>query len=146
MNLSFQEKSAWGLLGGILVVSAYYFPTALRVIEETGHPVPLIVVSAVGVAAIVVIETVYHIVIAVSGDTQLDERDRFIDLKAERNGGFALGLALVSLVGHIVLQYIRLEGQGPNALTLAFYIIGAMTVSECVKLMSQIWYYRKDAL
>jgi hypothetical protein len=146
MNLSFQEKSAWGLLAGILVVSAFYFPAALRIIADTGHPVPLIVVSAVGVAAIVVIETVYHVVIAVSGDTQVDERDRFIDLKAERNGGFALGLALVSLVGHIVLQYIRLEGQGPNALTLAIYIIGAMTVAECVKLISQIWYYRTDAL
>ena len=51
MNLSFQEKSAWGLLAGILLVSGYYFPAALAVVEQTGHPVPLLLVSIGGVVA-----------------------------------------------------------------------------------------------
>lgn len=146
MNLSFQEKSAWGLLAGILIVSAWYFPAALAVVAESRHPFPLLAVSIGGVVAIVVIETLYHIVIAVTGGTQTDERDTIIDLKAERNGGFALGAGLFSLVGFVVLQYIRLEGSGPNPLAIVVYIIGALTLSEVVKLASQIWFYRSDAL
>jgi len=145
MNLSFQEKSAWGLLAGILLVSAYYFPMALKVVAETHHPVALLAVSIGGVIAIVVIETIYHIVIAVTGSTHTDERDVLIELKAERNGGFALGVALFLLVGHIVQQNIMLAGQGPGALTIVIYIIAALTWSEVAKLTSQIWYYRAGA-
>ena len=146
MNLSFQEKSAWGLLAGILLVSAYYFPAALAVVERTGHPVPLLLVSIGGVVAIVVIEVIYHILIAVSGDTRTDERDALIDLKAGRNGALILGVALFSLIGHVVWQYIRLEGTGPNPLTIVVYIVGALTLAEVARLVSQIWYYRTDAL
>ena len=143
MDMSFQEKSAWGLLAGILIVSAYYFPVALRVVAETNHPAALIGVSVGGVVAITVIETIYHIIIAATGNTQSDERDAMIDLKAERNGGLGLGLSLFVLIGYIVQQYIALAGQGPGALTIVIYILGALALSEVAKLVSQIWYYRR---
>jgi len=55
MDLSFQEQSAWGLLAGILVVSAFYFPAALNIVEYAGDPVALIAISAVGVVALIII-------------------------------------------------------------------------------------------
>ena len=143
MDMSFQEKSAWGLLAGILIVSAYYFPVALKVVAQTNHAAALIGVSVGGVIAITVIETIYHIIIAATGSTQSDERDAMIDLKAERNGGLGLGLGLFVLIGYIVQQHIALAGQGPGALTIVIYILGALTLSEVAKLVSQIWYYRR---
>lgn len=142
MDLSFQEKSAWGLLAGILVVSAFYFPNALQIVEYTGNPVALIAISVVGVIALVVIEVIYHIIIAIPGGDEFDERDALIDLKAERNGGFVLGFSLFMLVGLIILENAVLGGTGPSPLLIAVYIIAALTFSEVAKLASQIWYYR----
>ena len=142
MDLSFQEKSAWGLLAGILIVSAFYFPAALNIVEYAGNPAALIAISVVGVVALVVIEVIYHIIIVIPGGDESDERDQLIDLKAERNGGLVLGLTLFLLVGHIITQNVLAAGSGPSALLIAVYIIAAITASEVAKLASQIWFYR----
>ena len=142
MDLSFQEKSAWGLLAGILVVSAVYFPAALDIVEYAGNPIALIAISAVGVIALVVIEVVYHIIIAIPGGDDSDERDQLIDLKAERNAGFVLGIALFVLVGHIIVVSIVPQAPQLSVLLVGVYIIAALTLSEVAKLVSQIWYYR----
>ena len=142
MDLSFQEKSAWGLLAGILLVSAFYFPNALRIVEYAENPVALIAISIVGVIALVIIEAIYHAIIAVAGGDETDERDTLIDLKAERNGGFVLGISLFIVVGHIIAQSVIPERPNLSVLTVAVYIIAALTVSEVAKLASQIWYYR----
>ena len=142
MDLSFQEKSAWGLLSGILVVSAFYFPRALDIVEYAGNPIALIAISVVGVIALVVIEVIYHIIIAIPGGDESDERDKLIDLKAERNGGLVLAIALFVLVGHIIAENVLQSGTGPSALLIAVYIIASLTASEVAKLASQIWFYR----
>jgi len=142
MDLSFQEKSAWGLLAGILVVSAFYFPAALNIVEYAGNPIALIAISVVGVVALIIIETIYHAVIALAGGDETDERDALIDLKAERNAGFVLGLALFVLVGHIIVVSIVPHAPQLSVLLVGVYIIAALTLSEVAKLVSQIWYYR----
>lgn len=142
VDLSFQEKSAWGLLSGILVVSAGYFPSAVRIVETTDNPVALIAISVVGVVALIIIEAVYHAIIAVAGGDQTDERDALIDLKAERNGGFVLGISLFLIVGHIIATSVIPERPEPSVLLVGVYIIAALTLSEVAKLTSQIWYYR----
>jgi hypothetical protein len=147
MDMSFQEKSAWGLLLGIVLVSVFYFPAALNIVEAAPEDAvgaaPLIAISVVGVIALVVIEIVYHAFVAsLSRDTDSDERDALIDLKAERNGGFALGIGLFWLVGHIVARSVLQPLGVPGAMEIVIYILLALTVSEIVKLMSQLWYYR----
>ena len=142
MDLSFQEKSAWGLLAGILVVSAFYFPRALDIVEYAGNPIALIAISVIGVIALVVIEIVYHIIIAIPGGDEADERDALIDLKAERNAGFVLGFSLFVLVGHIIVVSIVPHAPELSVLLVGVYIIAALTLSEVAKLVSQIWYYR----
>jgi len=142
MDLSFQEKSAWGLLAGILVVSAGYFPNAIRIVETTDNPVALIGISVAGIVALIIIEAVYHAIIAAAGGDETDERDALIDLKAERNGGFVLGIALFMLVGHIIVASVIPERAEPSVLLVGVYIIAALTLSEVAKLISQIWYYR----
>ena len=148
MDMSFKEKSAWGLLLGIVLVSVFYFPAALRIVAEApagpSRAVPLITISVIGVIALVLIEVIYHAFIAglSGGGAASDERDALIDLKAERNGGFALGFGLVWLVGHIVIQSVFAAASVPGAMEIAVYILLALTASEVARLLSQLWYYR----
>ena len=146
MDLSFQEKSAWGLLIGIGVVSYFYFPAAFDVADRVPHGAPLIALSVIGVIALIVIEAVYHAIIAVtSGDESMDERDVMFSLKSERIAGYALGVGLFWLVGHIIATH-SMQGREPvGALTIAVWVIFAITVSEVTKLVAQIWYYRANA-
>lgn len=142
MDLSFQEKSAWGLLFGIVLVSLYYFPAAFEVAARVPHGAPLIAISAVGVIALVVIEIIYHAFIAVGSGDQSDERDALIDLKSERNASYVLGIALFSLIGNIIARSSMQAYTVPNPLEIAVLIILAITASEVAKLICQIWYYR----
>lgn len=142
MDLSFQEKSAWGLLLGIVIVSFFYFPAAFEIVAETPHGGALIGISIAGIIALIVIEGIYHALIATSSGEETDERDRLIGLRAERNSGYVLGICLFWLVGHIIVNSTVLPSAVPNALEIAVYILLAITVSEVSKLLWQIWYYR----
>ena len=143
MDLSFQEKSAWGLILGLTLVSAWYFPLAFRIAENAPNGIPLIVITIGGTIALVVIEIVYHIFIAAgSSEHESDERDVLIDLKAERNSGIVLGLGLFWLIGFIVAQSVLGAYPVPNPLEIVVWIMLTITVAEIVKLFSQIWYYR----
>lgn len=146
MDLTFQEKSAWGLLAGIAVVSYFYFPAAFEVARTVPHGAPLIAISVAGVIALIVIEGIYHAVIAVrSGDTEMDERDVLFDLKSERNASIVLGVGLFCLIGHIIATH-SIDGRVPvGGLTIAVWVLFALTVSEVAKLISQIVYYRTHA-
>lgn len=146
MDLTFQEKSAWGLLAGIGIVSWFYFPAAFEVANRVPHGVPLIALSAVGVIALVIIEAIYHAFIAVSSRTvEKDERDVLFDLKSERNAGYVLGIGLFTLVGHIIATH-SIDDRAPvGGLTIAVWVLLALTVSEIAKLVSQICYYRFGA-
>lgn len=145
MDLSFQEKSALGLLIGLGVVSFYFFPAAFEIVEQGDEARSLVGLMIGGIIVLVLIEIAYHALIAmVSTKTAdaSDERDKLIDLKAERNAGFVLGFALFTLVGFIVLQSEIGAYPVPSPLGIAVWIMLAITVSEISKLASQIWYYR----
>ena len=143
--MSFQEKSAWGMLVGIFVVSLFYFPAAFRVVEAANEPIALIALIVVGTIALVVIEVLYHTVIAVSAPREAnrtDERDQLIDLKSERNSSFLLGFSLFTLIGWILLANAVQSESAPGPLGIVVYIMLAISVAEMIKLASQIWYYR----
>lgn len=143
--MSFQEKSAWGMLLGILLVSLFYFPAAFRVVEHANEPIALIALIVVGTIALVGIEVVYHTVIAASAPREAnraDERDQLIDLKSERNSSFLLGFCLFSLIGWVLLANVFQSENAPGSLGIVVYIMLAISVAEMIKLASQIWYYR----
>ena len=140
--MSFSEKSAWGLLIGLVIMSWWYFPRAFAVAEATDNPFALGAISVVFVVGLVIFEAVYHAVVAARAGDETDERDQLFDIKAERNAGFVLGIALFSLVGHIFAT-TAVPGLGVmTPLLIAVWIILAITVSEISKVLWQIWYYR----
>ena len=145
MNMSFSEKSAWGLLVGLGLMSWWYFPRAFAIVGQTDNPVALVAISVVCVIGLIIFEAVYHAVIAASGGDETDERDRMIDMKAERNAGFVLGIGLFTLVGHILVTTTVPELATMSSLEIAVWILLALTVSELSKVLWQIWYYRAGA-
>ena len=145
MNMSFSEKSAWGLLIGLVIMSLWYFPRAFATVEASGNPIALGAISVVCVVGLVIFEAVYHAVIAPHGGDVEDERDRLFDLKAERNAGFVLGIALFILVGRILATTTVPELGAMTPLVIAVWILFAITVSEISKVLWQIWYYRTSS-
>ena len=140
--MSFSEKSAWGLLIGLVVMSWWDFPRAFAVVDASDNPMALGTISVVCVIGLVIFEAVYHAVIAAHGSDVEDERDRYFDQKAERNAGFVLGIALCTLVGHIFATTAVPELGAMTPLLIAVWILFAITVSEISKVLWQIWYYR----
>jgi hypothetical protein len=142
MNMSFSEKSAWGLLIGLVIMSWWYFPRAFAIVDASDGPAALGAISVFCVIGLVIFEAVYHAVIAARGGEETDERDQLFNLKAERNAGFVLGIALFTLVGRILATSAVPELGAMTALVIAVWILFAITVSEISKVLWQIWYYR----
>lgn len=145
MDFSFQEKSAWGSMAAIVLAGIWYFPKALVVVRTSDSAVALVAVSVIWVILLIIVQVVYHTLIAVAapGDAgKTDERDRLIDLKAERNASFILGFGLFWLIGWIVAQSIIGAYPVPQPLEIVVWLLLAVTISEVAKLVSQIWHYR----
>lgn len=145
MDLSFEEKSAWGSLAAIVLAGLWYFPKALAVVRTSENPIALIAVSVLWVILLVIVEVVYHTIIAAISPRdagKADERDRLINLKAERNASFVLGFCLFTLIAWIVCQSVLQAYAVPQPLEIVVLILLAVTVSEAAKLMSQLWQYR----
>jgi hypothetical protein len=144
MDMSFKEKSTWGLLLGIVAVSIYFFPRALHAVDIAQNSGPLIGLSIAGVIALIIFQIIYHSVIAATarGVMEADERDKLIDLKAERLAGFALGFTLFWIIGRIIITTVRPDFPEPSVLTVAIWLLAALTASEIVKLLAVIAHYR----
>lgn len=145
MNVSFQEKSAFGMLLGLALVSMFYFPAAFQVARAVDSAIPLLALIAVGTVVLVVIEVIYHTIIAAASpkdaDTS-DERDHLIELKSDRNAGWLLGFGLFWLIGWILIRNVLDAASTPPPLEIAVYLMLAITVAEIGKFASQIFYYR----
>lgn len=140
MNMSFQEKSVWISLITTLLVFGYYF---VKVIEwMTGGEIygpEIIGLFIVVVVAMIVIEAVSHIALALSSvkEAELyeDERDQLIELKATRNAYYLLASGVWVAAGSMLLS--------PSPLMMANVILFFFILSEITGFSSQLFYYRK---
>ena len=143
--MSFQEKSAWGSLIAIGLIAYWFFPAAFDVAGSSNDPADLLILSIGCIVGLILIEVVYHSIVAAKGSAESDERDALINLWAERNSGWVLAIGLFWLVGHIVAASAVGAREPIGAMLIAVWILFTLTVSEFAKLASQIWYYRLDA-
>lgn len=142
--MSFEEKSAWGSLLALTLVSGWYFPKAIAVVNVSPSSVPLISITVIWIIAMIVILAIYHGVLAMWGyDT--DERDRLIDLKAERIASHVLGVSLLFVVGLVMFNLLQPDAADVPPLAMAVWVLLAMAFSEAVKYIAQIAYYRIEA-
>jgi len=148
-DFSYQEKSILGSLAAMLVVYTYYFGSTLRDLgrREFGNGGLARLVFAV--IALIVIEIVYHIVLALESDPEpKDERDTLIESKAYKTAYFflATGISLLA-AGIIVFNTLALHSHEALGTVSAFatvnLILLAMVLAESAKFLTQLFYYRR---
>lgn len=136
--MSFREKSAWIFLISISLVSVFFFlhvpwtltpPPNMRLAEGLFYCI----------LALVVIEVVGHIVIAIASPedarTPKDEREKLIDLKATRAAYY------VYVVGSLLA--ISTIHRGANIIFMSCAVLLAFVIGEVVKHALRIYYFRR---
>ena len=89
-DMSFHEKSLWISLVGLVLCFGWYFGLALPGHGESVSP-EQVVAFFVAVAVLVATQIAGHAVAAiVDRRTEMDERDRLIQMKGVRNGAYVL--------------------------------------------------------
>jgi predicted RND superfamily exporter protein len=136
--MSIREKSAWISLSTLSVVFGGYFFTLWQSWDDSigqGLSIGLLVAAVV---ALIVIVTTLTIVSALASpkdaNAPADERERMIDLKAERIASYTLSTGVVCLIGALLI--------GWNSFLVANLLLAAMVISELVKAIAQIAYFR----
>jgi hypothetical protein len=148
MELSYQEKSILGSLLAMVLVYGYYFSRTLNDIGRADFEGRTIGRLIFTVIAIVVIETVYHIALALESKPEpKDERDIRIEGKAYRNAYFAAGTGSFLVILCVIMEVFLHNGAPTRNIVTPFFIANvlllSMVLTELVKLLTQLFYYQK---
>lgn len=142
MSMTFQEKSLWVTLAGLLVVSAgYAYSTYTTILHMPATRDVMPQHAGLFMAAtvmLVIILVAGHIVIALlDRRTEPDERDRSIELRGGRYGSFVLA------TGVFLALCTALVTEG-NAI-MAHVLLGSWVLAQVVEIVSQLVLYRRGS-
>lgn len=133
--MTFKEKSAAATLLGLVAVYGGYFWNALRWSADT--PMAAVSAALIGtVVTLVVMLIVFHIVVAAfDRKAKEDERDHRIELIGERNGSYIVGFGAVCAILALLAEW--------RPVHVIHLLLGAMVLSEIVKIVTQLILYRR---
>jgi hypothetical protein len=145
MDLSYQEKSILGSLLAMVVVYGYYFAAVLRDASRPEFNVGRLVLAVI---AIIVIEIVYHIVLALESKPEpKDERDVLIECKAYRNAYFLLATGAFLVIFCVIMAGLARDAAPTRLIVTPFIIVNLvllfMVLAELMKFLTQLFYYRR---
>lgn len=148
MDISYQEKSILGSLLAIVVVYGFYFAAALRHVAEPEFGSGSLGRLIFAVIAIVVIEIVYHIVLAIEQKPEAkDERDILIEGKAYRNAYLLLATGAFLVVSYVIVAGLMRDAAPTRILITPSLMVNlvllAMVAGELTKFATQLFYYRR---
>ena len=148
MDLSYQEKSILGSLLAMVIVYGYYFADALRHADHAAFDVRSIGRLMFTVIAIIVIEIVYHIILAIESKPEpKDERDLPIEGKAYRNAYFVVATGAALVIGCVIVASLVRDAAPTRIVATPFLLVNAMllfmVLAELMKLGTQLLIYRK---
>ncbi len=137
MSPSFEEKSVWFQLSGIVLALGTYFVLAGRMLATGVRDMPayaaLLMVAA---GALTVFLIVTHAVAAIARRPERkDERDRLIAWRAEHNSSWIAATGIVTAVACMAL--------GVANVWTANILLLALTLSEVTAYALRLMYYRK---
>lgn len=142
MFMSFQEKSLWVSLIGVVLAFGGYFRSVYLMLGQGAMPRDLMPQhSALFLSATVLLVTVLvvgHIVVAIFDPKgEADERDRLIELKGERWGSYVLGTG-------VFLSLCTAVWTEGNA-AMAHVLLGSWALSQAVEIAAQLVMHRRGA-
>jgi hypothetical protein len=139
--MSYRERSAWVALITYGLVFGGYFFTLWQGWEDAYGQGLSIGLMFGAVVTLVVVAAVLNIAIALfspkEANAPADERETLIDLKAERISSYTLSVGVVCLIGALLI--------GWNAYLVANLLLASLVISELVKALAQIAYFRAGA-
>ncbi|MDE0692051.1 MAG: hypothetical protein OXI55_07365 [Gammaproteobacteria bacterium] len=137
MDTSFEEKSVWVQLVGLVVGLGGYLIVAGLMVSNGVSALPAFVpVFAVAIALVVAINIAGHVVAAVASQSiEADERDRLIGCRAESQSSWILG---VGVIGAIVALILSVSG-----VWVAHLLLVSLFGSEVARGVLQIVHYRR---
>ena len=137
MDTSFEEKSVWIQLVGLVVGLGGYLAVAGLMLSNGVSALPAFVpVFAVAVVLVVAINIAGHVVAAIVGRTdEADERDRFIGCVAESRSSWILGVGVIGAITALILSV--------GGVWVAHLLLISLFGSEVAKDVLQIVYYRR---
>jgi hypothetical protein len=147
MDLSYQEKSILGSVLAMTVVYAYYFANAFRQIGQPQFDSGTLGRLIFTVIAIVVIEIVYHVALAIRSKPQpKDERDVLIESKAYRTAYFTMFTGMSLVVTWLIVAGLA-DAAVPGKLSIAPFlmvnvILLVLVATELLKFLTQLFLYR----
>jgi len=148
MDLSYQEKSILGSLLAMVVVYGYYFANVfhhVRQSEFSGGSIGRLIFTVV---AIIAIEIIYHIVLAIEEKPGgKDERDILIEGKAYRNAYFLIAVGANLVIAYVIVASLVGDAAPTRIVTTPFFLVNLilffLVLAELMKFLTQLLYYRK---
>jgi hypothetical protein len=150
MDLTFREKSVLGSLIFTTVLFTYYFFEVFQVVtvgsSEALLDLPFLVVGVLIV--LVIVETVYHAVVAVHGKPEeLDERDKLIEARATKISYRVLLGGSFLAVGHLMLsnfvEHVGRQEILTTPIMTANLVLFSVILAEICGFALQLYYYRR---
>jgi hypothetical protein len=137
MGLSFQEKSLWSMLIGLVASFSFYFLMVLPAYAVNLMP-NQVIFFVLAVVLLVITQIVGHILIAsFDRNTRTDERDWLIELKGKRNGAYVLAAGVfLALCTTLVTD---------GNFIFAHVLLGFWVLAQLVEIASQLLLYRREA-
>lgn len=142
--MGFNEKSYIGVLVTTIVVYGWYFFDAFSRAAASETSVaefgPTLWIMMGVYIALVIITVVLPAIISRKDDEELgefDERDSYIDMKAERVGSYIQATGLFALLVLVMFEY--------SAFVLAHTILGTMAIGTLITFSMRLYLYRKGA-
>ena len=139
--MSFREKSDWLSFISLCLLGIYFFEIGRGVLggNQPGGPYYYFTLFWVLVVALVVIQVVTHIVLAVrapqDAKTPLDERERLIRLRATQPAYFVLLVGAFSTIGTMHMGF--------NTWQFAHCILFVIWIAELLRYGMRLFYYRR---
>lgn len=143
--MSFREKSLWVMLTALVLAAFFYGHAVAYVSHEQFETVPwramtvhapVVVLFHIAVAVLVAIIGLGHLLIFLfDRRTEADERDRLIELKGERVGGFVLA------TGVFFSLWLAVASTGNFAFTQL--LLGFWVLAQITDYAVQLWLHRR---
>lgn len=137
MDASFEEKSVWITLLGLVATFAIYCFAATRMLSAGIMVVAPYIGLLVGVTVLlIVLLVVSHIVVAIASRPDgRDERDRLIEWRAESHSSWVLAVGVFAAIVGLALPI--------GAAWVANGLLASLFLSEILKHVLQLVYYRR---
>lgn len=134
---SFEEKSVWVQLVGLVIVMVGYFAVSgVMMAKGAVVLVPYVPVFAVAVGLLLAVNIAGHVIAALTGKPEKrDERDRLIGWRAESNSSWLLAAGVFCALSAMVFRV--------ETVWVAHLLLASMFGSEILKLSLQAVYYRR---